>query len=124
MIRDEARNLVIPVVCLQCEHPLCMEACPTGALDYNEAGVLTVDEARCIGCGACVTACKYGGITLDPIERYAIKCDLCGGDPACVAACEYGAIQLVAADLDGLAIRDHNIARVATMLGIAQEEQQ
>ncbi|MHA1769988.1 MAG: 4Fe-4S dicluster domain-containing protein [Candidatus Thorarchaeota archaeon] len=124
VIRDETRNLVIPVVCLQCEHPLCLEACPTGSLHYNEAGVLTVDETLCIGCGNCVTACKYGGITLDPIERYAIKCDLCGGDPACVSACEYGAIQLITAETEGLSTRSHNIERAANILGIAQEEQQ
>lgn len=92
VVRDEARGLVVPVVCLQCEEPLCRDACPVGAIVEGVSGVLTVNQDLCIGCGNCVTACVYGGIVLEPVSRRAIKCDLCGGDPACVEACEYGAL--------------------------------
>ncbi|MFW9908644.1 MAG: 4Fe-4S dicluster domain-containing protein [Candidatus Thorarchaeota archaeon] len=93
ILKDETRNLMVPMVCLQCEKPLCREACPNGAIEENKHGVLFVDKDTCIGCLNCVTACTYGGIGMDPITRKAVKCDLCGGDPACAKACQYGAIK-------------------------------
>ena len=109
ILKDEPHNLVVPMVCLQCEVPLCEEACPTGAISYNEKGTLTVDSEICIGCENCVTACVYGGIEIDTQTRKAIKCDLCWGDPACVKACEYGAISLVEADQEGFKERKHGV---------------
>lgn len=93
---------MVPMVCLQCKVPLCEQACPNGAISYNEKGTLVVDHKLCIGCENCVTACVYGGIEIDPHTLKAIKCDLCWGDPACVKACDYGAISLVEAKQDGL----------------------
>lgn len=95
ILKDETRNLMVPMVCLQCEKPLCQEACPNGAIVENEHGVLFVEKDTCIGCLNCVTACTYGGIGMDPITRKAVKCDLCRGDPACVKACQYEAIKLL-----------------------------
>ncbi len=83
------------MVCLQCDTPLCKDACPNGAIRENEHGILYVDSSICIGCMNCVSACIYGGIAIDPITRKAIKCDHCEGDPACLKACEYGAIEYV-----------------------------
>ena len=105
ILKDEVRNLVVPMVCLQCEDPLCEQACPNGAISYNEKGTLIVDSEVCIGCMNCVTACIYGGIEIDPKTLKAIKCDLCGGNPACIMACEYGAISLVDTKSKGLKAR-------------------
>lgn len=93
------------MVCLQCEAPLCEQACPTGAISYNEKGTLIVNSNVCIGCENCVTACTYGGIEIDPRTLKAVKCDLCWGDPACVKACDYGAITLVDAKEEGFRAR-------------------
>lgn len=112
----------MPVVCLQCENPLCQEACPTGAIHRNEEGILTVDPNSCIGCGNCVNACIYGGIAIDPITLKAIKCDLCGGDPACVEACEYDAISVVALDGDGLRERVQGVGDLPKKYGLVREE--
>ncbi|MBD3404991.1 MAG: 4Fe-4S dicluster domain-containing protein [Candidatus Lokiarchaeota archaeon] len=95
ILKKEHKGLIIPMVCLQCDEPLCAEACPTNAIILNSSGVLTVNHEECIGCGNCVSACIYGGIVIDPVARKAIKCDLCDGDPACITACEYGVISLV-----------------------------
>ncbi len=95
ILKDEGMNLITPMVCLQCEMPLCNSACPTGAIRYNEHGVLYVHRDDCIGCMSCVTACVYGGISIDPKTRKAMKCNLCWGTPACVKACEYRAIEYV-----------------------------
>ncbi|MHA1741076.1 MAG: 4Fe-4S dicluster domain-containing protein [Candidatus Thorarchaeota archaeon] len=123
VLRDEERNLIVPVVCLQCEHPMCREVCPVGAIVEGPAGVLTVTES-CIGCGICVTACMYGGIVLDPATRRAVKCDLCGGDPVCVKTCEYGAITLVDADKSGLLARSEASQRAMRTVGIIVEDSQ
>ncbi len=122
VLKKEAQNLILPVVCLQCEEPLCEEACPSNAIRLNDAGVLTVKKDVCIGCQNCVTACVYGGIEIDPVTKKAIKCDLCGGDPACVDACEYGAISLVERTEEGLRTRLVGISRAAKQIGIEMEE--
>ena len=109
ILKDEPQNLVVPMVCLQCEVPLCEQACPNGAISYNEKGTLVVDSEVCIGCMNCVTACIYGGIEIDPKTLKAIKCDLCGGDPACVKACDYKAISLVDSKEEGLKTRRKSI---------------
>ena len=42
--------------CMHCQDPLCMIECPTGAIhrDLTE-GVVVVNDATCIGCGACAS---------------------------------------------------------------------
>ncbi|MHA2072279.1 MAG: 4Fe-4S dicluster domain-containing protein [Candidatus Thorarchaeota archaeon] len=95
ILKNEQKSTIVPMVCLQCDVPLCVDACPTGAIVRNEHETLYVHSDDCIGCGNCVTACIYGGIEIDPMTKRAIKCDLCGGNPACVKACDYGAIEHV-----------------------------
>ena len=124
ILKDEAQNLIVPMVCLQCEDPLCEYACPNGAISYNEKGTLFVDSDVCIGCENCVTACTYGGIEIDPHTLKAIKCDLCGGDPACVKACEYGAISLVTSKEDGFKERRVGINLAYQTIGMTGEEVQ
>lgn len=122
VIKQEDRNIVAPVVCLQCESPLCREACPNGAIVMNEHGILRVHSDVCVGCGNCITACIYGGIALDPKTKKAIKCDHCWGDPQCVKACEYGAITYETAP-DGLQIRQKGIEAMAdTLMPIKEGE--
>ncbi len=121
VMKDETTGTVLPVLCLQCDVPLCRQACPVGALVEGPGGALTVREDRCIGCGSCVTACVYGGIELDPKTRLAVKCDLCGdGPPACVAACEYGALELQERDR-GLVGRLDGVRTVMRAYGVGEE---
>ena len=124
ILKEEVRNLLVPMVCLQCERPLCKEACPNGAIVENEHGVLYVESEKCIGCMNCVTACEYGGIGIDPITRKAVKCDLCNGDPACARACQYGAISLSASEAEGAHQRRKGLAPAFQTLGIQIEEGQ
>ncbi len=50
----------LPVLCMQCEEPSCLEVCPTGATQVTEDGIVIVEKAKCIGCNYCKMACPYG----------------------------------------------------------------
>jgi carbon-monoxide dehydrogenase iron sulfur subunit len=123
ILKEEVKNLIVPMVCLQCEHPLCQEACPNGAIVENEHGILFVEKDMCIGCMNCITACIYGGIGLDPVTRKAVKCDLCWGDPACAKACQYGAISLTTVP-QGFHQRKKGVVPAIRTVGIQVEEGQ
>lgn len=85
----------IPVTCLNCEEPPCMNICPTGALHRPDLeGMVMVQEDLCIGCAMCVNACPVGAVTLDPVEGSAAKCDLCQGDPQCILYCPAKVLKL------------------------------
>lgn len=84
-----------PVVCNQCSNAYCMNVCPANAYSRNEAGVVIIDEKRCVGCGLCVDFCPEGMVAMDPESEKAVKCDLCGGDPLCVAACPTHALEFI-----------------------------
>ena len=117
-------GISVPMVCLQCEKPLCQDACPNGAIIENSHGILYVNQDTCIGCMNCVTACVYGGIAIDPQTKKAIKCDLCDGEPACVKACDYGAISVAIISPEGLGQRRKSISPAFRTLGIQVEEGQ
>lgn len=96
--RGEYHNY-IPMVCQQCNTPLCMEACPTNAISRNEAtGAMIVDDKACVGCRVCNMACPIGGISIDPVSNIAFKCELCDGDPECVKYCDVESLTYVPLD--------------------------
>ena len=49
--------------------------------------VPVIDSAKCNLCQACVEACPYGAMFYDEQEKILLVCDLCGGDPMCVKFC-------------------------------------
>ncbi len=121
VLRDESKNVILPIVCLHCEIPLCVGACPTSAIVKDDSGTLMVDAKKCVGCGDCVTACIYGGVVLDPATRKAIKCDLCQGNPACVKACSYGAITILLREPQGALIRCEGAKRALQSYHLTEE---
>jgi anaerobic carbon-monoxide dehydrogenase iron sulfur subunit len=58
-----------------------------------ETGAVLVREEECIGCLACVDACPHGAISWDDERQAIVKCDLCRGHPTCVASCPKGALK-------------------------------
>ncbi len=59
--------------------------------------VCTVNEKKCIGCGACAPACTYGAVQLQETKRgskAAVIPVLCKGCGLCNSKCPTGAIQL------------------------------
>ncbi len=49
----------LPVQCMQCENPPCVNACPTKATWKEPDGIVAIDYNWCIGCRYCMTACPY-----------------------------------------------------------------
>ena len=108
----------LPLMCQHCEHPPCVDVCPTGASFRRADGIVLVDKHTCIGCRYCVMACPYGarsfvhekttGQKADvPRGKGTVEsCTLCvhrvdrGEEPACVEACaKEGANAIVFGDL-------------------------
>ena len=113
-IRDgkQVGNLMIGHACMQCQDPVCMIGCPTGAIHRETLrGNVVINDLTCIGCGSCAASCPYENIqmvetrnaqsellldkaTNRPIVK-ATKCDLCLeqiGGPACQNACPHDAL--------------------------------
>lgn len=52
----------LPFQCQHCEKPACMAACPTGATQQRDDGIVSIDGELCIGCASCIEACPYEGV--------------------------------------------------------------
>ena len=101
----------LPMMCLHCENPPCVDVCPTGASFRRADGIVMVDRHTCIGCRYCMMACPYNArsfihenvqeqLTAVPRGKGCVEsCTLCvhrldngGTTTACQDACEQGAI--------------------------------
>ena len=86
-------------VCKHCVAAPCQQACPTGAIIYNEFANVYIQPDICNGCTYCVASCPFGVITRSTISGHARKCTLCydrqkdGLVPACAKACPTASIQ-------------------------------
>ena len=84
----------LPRLCNHCEHPACVEACPSTAAYRRDDGIVLVHEDRCIGCKICMAACPYNARFLHPEKNIVNKCTFCehrvdkGVVPSCVNTCQ------------------------------------
>lgn len=87
--------------CRHCDDPLCVPACPAGAMVQRADGVVYIDQEKCIGCMACRDVCPWQVPELYAETGKAVKCDMCmdrldaGLEPACIAKCATHALKLV-----------------------------
>lgn len=60
-VRDNLTDRVttLPMMCQHCEHPPCVDVCPTGASFRRADGIVMVNRHTCIGCRYCMMACPY-----------------------------------------------------------------
>jgi molybdopterin-containing oxidoreductase family iron-sulfur binding subunit len=96
----------LPMMCQHCEHPPCVDVCPTGASFKRADGIVMVDRHTCIGCRYCMMACPYKArsfihevvevkLTRTPRGKGCVEsCNLCvhrrdngGSSTACADAC-------------------------------------
>lgn len=79
--------------CYHCSDPGCVQVCPSGCLQKQDNGFVTIDPAKCIGCKYCEAACPF------EVPKYRFdgkvdKCTMCyerldnGKVPACVQTCQ------------------------------------
>ena len=87
------------VGCNHCSEPVCVKACPTGAMHKRrEDGLVHVAQELCIGCESCAQACPYDAPQLDKVRKIMTKCDGCfdrlsdDKKPVCVEACPMRAL--------------------------------
>ena len=89
----QVRKFFLPLLCNNCERPICTTVCPVIATYKREDGIIHIDPHRCIGCRYCMAACPYGVRYINPIKNIAQKCEFClhliekGIQPSCVGAC-------------------------------------
>jgi anaerobic dimethyl sulfoxide reductase subunit B (iron-sulfur subunit) len=83
----------VSISCQHCAEPQCVKVCPTTAMHKDENGIVSVDQAKCIGCRYCEWACPYGAPHFNNEIGKMSKCNMCedlveqGKRPACVDAC-------------------------------------
>lgn len=85
--------------CNHCSEPVCVKACPTGAMHKRQQdGLVLVEESLCIGCQSCSRACPYDAPQIDAARKVMTKCDGCldrlkqGKKPICVEGCPLRAL--------------------------------
>jgi molybdopterin-containing oxidoreductase family iron-sulfur binding subunit len=87
-LEDRASGHVsnLPLMCQHCEHPPCVNVCPTGASFKRADGIVMVDRHTCIGCRYCIMACPYKARSFihEQVER---KLTVAPRGMGCVESC-------------------------------------
>lgn len=122
IVKLETSGLYIPIVCLQCEKPICESICPVKAIKRDQkTGAIIIDTDVCVGCRLCAIYCPFAGLRINPKNGKPLKCDLCNGDAICIKFCEPKAIQYVDATKANVIKRQNAATRftelVKTLLG-------
>jgi len=117
-VHPELSMHFLPVPCMHCDRPPCIDACPLQAIRRREDGIVVLDEEMCDGCQACLSACPYDALMYDEDREVARKCTLCahrvdeGLEPFCLVCCETEAIYF--GDLED---PDSPVARIIALRG-------
>jgi len=98
----------IPYLCMHCDNPPCIPACPVRAIIKRPDGIVLINPDKCDGCVAresgplCIKACPYDVIYFNNQLKIAQKCTMCAhildgvdiyvNQPRCVEVCPHNAI--------------------------------
>ena len=87
--------------CQHCDDAPCIPACPADAISTRSDGLVIIDPKLCTGCMNCVDACPYGAIFFNQDLNLAQKCTGCAHlldrgwpitEPRCADNCPTDAI--------------------------------
>jgi len=98
--RSDVFAFHLSIGCNHCAKPICVEGCPSRALEQREDGIVTLDTERCLGCRYCEWSCPYGAPQYDRARGHMTKCTFCadeldeGRKPICVTACPLRVLEL------------------------------
>jgi anaerobic dimethyl sulfoxide reductase subunit B len=94
----EVKRRFISISCQHCAKAPCIEVCPTRAIVERPDGIVIVNQNECIGCKVCLEACPFGApqfgedglmqkcdMCLDRMEN--------GQSPICAATCPTQALR-------------------------------
>jgi tetrathionate reductase subunit B len=78
----------LPMMCQHCEHPPCVDVCPTTSSFRRADGIVMVDRHLCIGCRYCMMACPYKARSFihEPVEHKRTRAPRGKG---CVESCNF-----------------------------------
>ena len=108
IVKWEMSGLFVPMICQQCDTPICEIVCPMNAVKRDDkTGALLINKDLCVGCKLCVMFCPFGGVSIGK-NREILKCDLCDGDPICVKFCIPNALQYI--DANTINLRKRRVA--------------
>ncbi|MFZ1043344.1 MAG: 4Fe-4S dicluster domain-containing protein [Anaerolineales bacterium] len=97
----QVRCSFVPELCMHCADAPCIKVCPTHAIHQRDDGLVLIDPAKCGGHRLCIDACPYGAIYFNETLNTAQKCTGCAHlldrgwpikEPRCVDACILGAM--------------------------------
>nr|WP_320134051.1 4Fe-4S dicluster domain-containing protein [uncultured Holophaga sp.] len=90
----------LPRPCMHCEAAPCMAAGPEGAVHRRSDGIVIIDPLKAAGHRELMEACPYGAIHWNEELRVPQKCTLCAhlldqgwSQPRCTQACPTGALE-------------------------------
>jgi Fe-S-cluster-containing dehydrogenase component len=98
-VKETSGEAYVFMSCYHCEKALCVSACPSGAMQKRDDGIVFVDQELCVGCKTCIQACPWGAPQWNPETGKVVKCDYCkdrvdqGLQPACVSVCITGCLE-------------------------------
>ena len=88
-------------LCGHCRKPACLNVCDDAAIIRRDDGLVLIEPDKCTGCKKCQEACPYGAIYFNEKESVCQKCTGCAHLtdnnediklPRCVEVCPTGAI--------------------------------
>jgi len=116
----------LPLLCMHCENPPCVDVCPARASQQRSDGIVWVDPQKCVGCLACVMACPYGARIKNEELGIVQKCNFCkdrvdqGLLPHCVKTCHqkartFGDLDDVTSEVYKLVNAEHAVRLLAEL---------
>jgi Ni,Fe-hydrogenase III small subunit/formate hydrogenlyase subunit 6/NADH:ubiquinone oxidoreductase subunit I len=64
LVQSATRGLPIVDSTLCEDDGACVEACPTGAIEWDSGSISSIDAGKCVFCAACVSACPNAAISM------------------------------------------------------------